>query len=371
LAAQALGSGDPQRAAHTLIRALGLAAAIACALLALQIPLLWLGLALFEASAEAEGLTAAYFAWRIWGAPAELANYALIGWFAGQEMTRRLFQHQVLLASVNVGLNLWFVLGLGWGVEGVAIGTALANLAGLAYGGWLAFGRVRRILPVAWRPNWERVLDRGELVRLMSMNRDIFIRTLLLIGGFAWTARLGSLQGDAVLAANVVLLQFLMVSAYALDGFAIAAETLVGQAMGARDPGGLDRAAALTSIWSGGIAALCAAIFVLAGPAIVDLFTTAEEVRAIARHYLLWAALIPIAGFAAFQFDGIFVGATASREMRDAMVLTACVYFPGSWAMLQAFGNHGVWGALWIWLLLRAATLAAYYPRIRARALER
>ncbi len=367
LAAQALGKRDPEAAALTLYRGIGLAVAIALALILLQTPLIALGLALFEASAETESLTAGYFAWRIWGAPAELANYALIGWFAGQEMTRRLFQHQCALAGANAALTLGLALGLGWGVAGIGLATALASFIGLGYGLYLARGRLSGALPAGWRPERARLLDPDALRRLTSLNRDIFIRTLLLMAAFAWTARLGSLQGDAILAVNVVLLQFLLLSAYALDGFAIAAETLVGQAVGARDPQALDRAALATSLWAGLLAALIALLFTLCGPALIDLFAAAPEVRRLARDYLLWAALIPLIGFLPFQLDGIFVGATGARAMRDAMILTALAFFPGSWAMLHAFGNHGVWAALWIWLALRAATLGAWYPALRRR----
>ena len=370
LSAQALGAGRLERVANTLLRGFATAGAIALILILAQVPLMALGLALFEASAETESLASNYFFVRIWGAPAELMNYALLGWFAGQEMTRRLFQHQVLLSGANITLNLLFVMGFGWGVEGVASATVIASYLGLGYGLWLARGRLRTLLPADWRPDLARVLNRGELMRMMTLNRDIFIRTMLLVGAFAWMARLGSLQGDAILAANVVLFQFFLVSAYALDGFAIAAETLVGQAMGARDPRRLDRAAIATSVWSGALAAAFSLMLVVLSGPIIDLMTTSPEVRSLAREYALWAALIPVAGFLAFQLDGIFIGATGSAEMRDSMIVSSIVYYPLSYWMLLEFGNHGVWAAVWIWLGIRALTLLAYYPRLRARAAQ-
>lgn len=367
LTAQALGAGDGGRVLNTLLRALLIAVLIAALLILAQAPIRAAALGLFAASAEAEALAGAYFDIRIWGAPAELANYALFGWFAGQEMTRRLFQHQLALAVTNVSLNLLFVLGLGMDVDGVALATALASYAGLGYALWLAQGRAAAVRPAGWRPEAARILKRDELARLMALNRDIFVRTLLLIGSFAWMTRLGSTLGDAVLAANVVLWQFFQVSAYALDGFAIAAETLVGQAVGARDPKRLRRAAAATSLWSGALAALIAgALILLSGP-IIDLFTTAPEVRALARDYALWAALTPLMGFAAFQLDGIFVGATGAREMRNAMIAAAALYVPLGWLLTQTLGNHGLWLATHLFLLARAAALLAYYPRLEAR----
>jgi MATE family multidrug resistance protein len=368
LTAQALGAGDAGRVLNTLARALIVALALAAALLLGQGALRAGGLALFAASAEAERLAAVYFDIRILAAPAELSNYALLGWFTGQEMTRRLFQHQLVLSLSNIAFNLLFVLGFGMEVEGVALGTVLASWLGLAYGLWLASGRVRAIRPPGWRLAWARVLQRAELWKLMALNRDIFIRTLLLIGAFAWMTRMGSTLGDATLAANVVLWQFFEVSAYALDGFAMAAETLVGQALGARSAARLRRAAVETSLWSGLIAlGFSAALVAISGP-VVDLFTNVPEVRALAREYALWAALTPALGFAAFQLDGIFVGATASREMRNAMILAATLYFPAAWAMTEALGNHGVWAGIHLFLLARAATLLRLYPRIEARA---
>ena len=368
LSAQALGAGATERVANTLLRGLILGGAIGLALIVLQVPILWLGLALFEASPEAEAVAAEYFNIRIWGAPFELMNYALLGWFTGQEMTRRLFQHQLVITLSNIALNLLFVLGFDWGVAGVALGTLLAALLGLAYGAWLARARIAHLLPASWRPDRARLTKRDELLRLMALNRDIFIRTMLLIGSLAWMTRLGSMQGDVILAANVVLLQFLAISAHGLDGFAMAAETLVGQAMGARDPQRLDRAAWMTSLCSGVLALAISVLFVAVAGPVIDLFTTSEEVRTAAREYALWAALIPIAGFASYQLDGIFVGATGSVEMRNAMLLSTLPYIPLSYWLTGAFGNHGLWAALWIWLFARALTLLALYPRIRARA---
>ncbi len=368
LSAQALGAGDQRGAIDVLARTIVIALSIAAVLIAAQAPLLWAGLQVFEASAEAERLASVYFDIRIWGAPAELSNFALLGWFAGQEMTRRLFKHQVVLAVTNVCLNLLFVLGFGFDVDGVASATVIASYAGLGYGLWLARGRVRQIAPEGWRFDSARVLAAPLVIRAMTLNRDIFIRTLLLVGAFAWMTRQGSIQGDLVLAANVVLWQFFLISAYALDGFAIASETLVGQAMGARDPAGLRRASILTSAMAGTLAlAFSVVLAVLSGP-IIDMFTTAPEVRETARQYALWGALCPLVGVAAYQMDGIFIGATASVDMRNAMIVSALIYYPASPLMASVWGNHGVWGALYLFLIVRALTMLALYPRLERRA---
>ncbi|MEL6977998.1 MAG: MATE family efflux transporter [Pseudomonadota bacterium] len=369
LSAQALGRRAMDETATIFTRGLLLAFAIGALMILGQSAIAWAGLAMFEGGAETEAMAARYIAIRIWGAPAELGVYVLFGWFAGQGLTRNLVTIQLVAAALNVALNCLFVLGLGWGVEGVALGTAIASYGGLGFGLWLARRRIRAAAP-AWRPERGDLLDQAALARLFKLNRDIFIRTFLLLAAFAWMARLGSLQGDAILAANVVLWQFFLVSAYGLDGFAIAAETLTGQAIGARDRRRFDRAVWLTTLWSFGLAAAASIVFLAASGAIIDLFSTAPEVREIARRYALWACLIPLMGVAAFELDGIFIGATASREMRDSMIVSSAIFFPLSYALMSAFGNHGMWAAVWIWLLVRAATLAVKLPALRERATD-
>lgn len=366
LTARALGAGERGRVVDTLLRALLVAFALAALMIAAQWLVLRAGLGLFEASPEAEALTGAYFGWRIWGAPAELGLFALMGWFSGQALTARLLQLQLVVSLGNIGLNLLFVLGLGWGVEGVALATALASWAGLLTGLALARRRAGAILPADWRAERARLLDPAALARLMRLNRDLFIRSLCLIGGFAWMTRLGSLQGDAILAANVVLWQFFLITAYALDGFAMAAETLVGQAAGAGDRDGVRRAALVSTLWSGGLACSISAGLALFSGTLIDLFTTDAAIRTLARDYALWGALSPAVGFAAFQMDGIFVGLTAAHHMRNGMLASVALYLPLSWWGLAAHGNHGLWAASWAFLLIRAAALLALWrPALR------
>ena len=367
MSAQALGRRAMGETGAILTRGVLLAAAIGLLLILLQ-PLVALGgLAIFEASAATEALAADYIAIRIWGAPAELTMYAMFGWFAGQALTRNLFIIQVVAAMLNVGLNFLFVLGFGWGVEGVALGTVIASYSGVALGGVMIRAHLTKTAP-DWRPRRLEVFDAAALRRLFALNRDLFIRTFLLLTAFAWMARLGSLQGDAVLAANVVLWQFFLVSAYGLDGFAIAAETLVGQAFGARSRERFDRAVLLTSLWSLGLAAAVSLLFLAVSGAVIDLFTSVESVRAIARDYAFWACFIPLVGVAAFELDGVFVGATGSRQMRDSMVLSTALYLPLSVMLAEYYGNHGVWAAIWLWLLMRALTLGFFFPALRRSA---
>ena len=366
LSAQALGAGDHRRVINVLARALILAATIALALIALQWLLIPLTLRLYEGSPRAEGLAAVYLQIRIWAAPAELGVFALTGWFSGQEMTRRLFEMQIVISLTNIMLNLLFVLGLGMDVDGVALGTVIASYLGLGYGLWRVRQRVTALMP-GWRPERHRLLNPVELRALFRLNRDIFIRSMLLISAFTYTTRLGSQQGDLMLAANGILFQLFALASYGLDGFAIAAEALVGQAVGRRDRAFLRRAVVVSSLSALVLAALAALVLFVIETPLIALFTNVQEVRAItARHYF-WAALLPLIGVLAFLMDGVFVGATAGPAMRNAMIVAAGLYFAlGGW-LADLWGNHGIWGGVWIFLALRGVTLLVQYPGLERR----
>jgi len=259
------------------------------------------------------------------------------------------------------------VVGLGWGIEGVAAATAIAAWCGLGVGLWRVRARVAALSP-DFVPERARLLDPGELAQVVALNRDIFLRTLCLTGSFAWFARLGSLQGDTVLAANGVLMQFVHVSAYALDGFAMAAETLVGQALGRRDPALLARAVRVTGVSAFALAGALALLFTGAGGGVVALLTNVEAVRAVAFEHMLWATLLPLAGVLAYHMDGVFIGAAEGARMRNAMLGAAALFALLGWALSVWLSNHGIWLALWLWMLLRAGLLGLAYPRIAARA---
>jgi MATE family multidrug resistance protein len=271
---------------------------------------------------------------------------------------------QLVMNGMNIALDLWFVLGLGWGVEGVAFATFLAEWSGFAVGLWFCRDAILR---GHWK-DWPRVFDAAGLRRMGAVNGDILIRSLLLQGIFISFLFLGAGFGDVPLAANQVLLQFLQITAYAMDGFAFGAETLVGQAMGARRRAALRRAARLASLWGLGTGAAMAAGFALAGPAIIDLMTTAEPVREAARDYLPWVVLAPLLGAAPWMLDGIFIGATRTRDMRNMMAVSAAVYAAAVLALAPAFGNHGLWAALIVSFVARGLTLWLRYPALEAEA---
>jgi MATE family multidrug resistance protein len=363
LAAQAHGAGDAAERTAVLLRALGIGAAAGLMLILLQMPLFWAAFHIAPASPEVEALARDYLAIRIWGAPATIALYAVTGWLIALERTRGVLVLQLWMNGLNIALDLWFVLGLGWGVPGVATATLIAEWTGLGLGLWLCRDAFGPVLGAARA----RLFDTKALRRMASVNGDIMIRSVLLQASFTTFLFLGAGQGDVTLAANQVLLQFLEITAYALDGFAFAAETLVGQAVGARSRPGMRRAGWLTSQWGAGGAVALALAFALAGPAIIDLMTTAPEVRAEARHFLPWLAVAPLIGVASWMFDGIYIGATATRDMRQTMMLSVAVYAMALALLLPGFGNHGLWAALMVLNATRGLTMARRYPAVEAR----
>lgn len=364
LVAQAHGAKDPAETGAILMRALMIGAAAGLVFVLAQGPLFRAAFWLAPASAGVEALTRDYLAIRIWGAPATIALYAVTGWLIAVERTRGLLVLQLWMNGLNVGLDLMFVLGLGWGVEGVAAATLIAEWSGLGLGLWLCRGAFSG---GQWR-DWARVLDRTRIARMMRVNRDILLRSVLLQGAFTSFVFLGAGFGDAILAANQVLMQFLSITAYGLDGFAFAAESLVGQAVGAGSARAVRRASAVTGGWGLGGSLALGLGFWLAGPLIIDLMTTEPSVRALARGFLPWIAVAPVIGIASWIFDGIFIGATLSREMRNAMIGSVAVYGAALMVLPGLIGNHGLWAALMLLNLARGVTMAALYPRAERAA---
>ena len=364
LTSQAHGAGRPGEVAALLTRALMIAGVGGAALIALQWPVFHAGFLLAPASAEVEGLARDYMSIRIWSAPAIIAGFGISGWLIALERTRAVFAIQLWMNGLNIVLDLWFVLSLGWGVEGVAWATFIAEWSGLAVGLW--FCRDALLRPAA--RDWPRVFDGPALRQMAMVNSHILQRSLMLEGIVVSFLFLGARFGDVTLAANQVLLQFLHITAYALDGFAFAAEALVGQAMGARQRGRLRRSAILASQWGLGITALMALTFWFGGGAIIDLMAKATDVQAEARAYLPWMALAPVAGVTAWMLDGVFIGATRTRDMRDMMVVSLLIYVAAVLVLMPGFGNHGLWMALLISYVARGVTLALRYGRLEASA---
>jgi multidrug resistance protein, MATE family len=363
LAAQAQGSGDGAERAAVLLRALIVGLGAGLVLIVLQLAVIAGAFTLAPASAEVETLTRQYLAIRIWGAPATIAIYAVTGWLVGVERTRAVFLLQLWINGVNIGLDLWFVLGLGWGVPGVASATLIAEWTGLALGLWFCRDAFGPVLAAAWA----RLGDRAALVTMFAVNRDIMIRSVALQLCFTAFVFLGARHGDVTLAANQVLLQFLGILSYALDGFAFAAETLVGQAIGARAAGEVRQAVRLALMWTFWSGVVLGLGFWLAGPWLIDLMATAPDVRDEARHYLPWIVAAPVFGALAWAYDGIYIGALLTREMRRLMLIAAAAYVIAL-GVFWPLGNHGLWAAMMVLFAARSLLMHRNSPKVVAFA---
>ncbi len=364
LAAQAIGARDGAEVAALLTRVLLIGAGAGLALILLQIPIFWVALWLSPASAEVEALVTTYLTIRVFSAPAAIAIYGMTGWLIAHERTGAVLALQLVQNGLNIALSVLFVLGLDQGIAGVAWATFLAEWVGLALGLWLCRAGFRG---VAWR-DWARVFDAAKLWHMAAVNTDILIRSLLLLAGFTSFMFLGADFGDVTLAANQVLIQFIYITAYAMDGFAFAAEALVGQAMGAKARARLRRAALMTSQWGVALCVVMSLGFAVLGGDIIDLLTTSEAVRAEARVYLIWMVAAPILGVASWMLDGIFIGATRTRDMRNMMTISFAIYLAMLVVLLPAWGNHGLWAALLGFFLVRGLTLGLRYPALERAA---
>jgi MATE family multidrug resistance protein len=361
LTAQSVGMGDEDEVAAGLIRALSIAGVIGAALISLQWPIREIAFRWLGASNQVESLARGYFDVRIWAAPAALANYALFGWFIGRRRTDIGFVLQLVLNLTNMVLNITFVLGLHWGVRGVAAGTLLAEYIAAVSGIVIA---LRQVGSVTVRRSLARVWLAERLRRAFTVNSDIMIRSLALMFVFVWFMARGARQDNVTLAANAILMQFITFGALFLDGLAFAAEALVGQAVGARSRQEFLSAGRLTTFWAAVMALLLSVSFFLAGPSAINALTVDGSVRVAANTYLPWAALAPLIGVWAFQLDGIFIGATRTAAMRNAMLASLGIFFV-AWWLLRPLGNQGLWAAFYVHYVARTATLLYCYPALQ------
>lgn len=365
-AAQALGARDSVEIAATLVRALLIACVIGTGIVVLQVPVQKAFLWALGGSPAVQAATMAYFDWRIWAAPAGLVNFALLGWFIGLGRTMVAFWLQVLANMLNIGFALIFVPVLDWGVSGVGLAAFLGEWAA-AIGGLVIAARELRARGAA--SGRAAVFAPAKLRAMFAANRDIMIRTVCVLAASQIFLRLSAGQGDAALAANALLLTLLTITYFMLDGYAHATETLVGQAIGARDRPRLDRSVHLAAI-AAGITGVVAGIVIWASSeTIIAFISTNADVRSLTSSYVVWAALLPFIGVWCFLLDGVFIGATWTADMRDMMLLSFGVYLATLAILAPAFGNHGIWAAHCVFFIARAITLAWKYPEL-ARAAE-
>jgi len=361
LAAQVHGRGHADDLRTVLAQAVLTALALAAALLLLQVPLRSAAIALVGPSPDVAMLTATYFQVRIWSAPFVLTNFALIGWFIGMQDARAPLVLMLATNLVNIALDLFFVAVLGWGVTGVAIATVIGEGVGTVIGVLLVARHLH-----AWPGTWvrSRILDPERIRELFRINGNLWVRTLTLMFAFGFLTAMGARQGQLILAANAVLLNFQSFMAYGLDAFAHAAEAFIGRALGARDATGLRQAFRVCMRWSMGFALVAAALVAMAGMPAAGLITDIEPVLATVAVYLPWLVLSPLVSHWCFLYDGVFVGATRAREMRDTMLLSCFLVYLPTWWLLQPWGNHGLWAAFMAFMAARGLSMHLLWGRM-------
>ncbi|MEO1964327.1 MATE family efflux transporter [Hyphomonas sp.] len=358
LSAQAAGRNDEAEKRAVLLRALSLGGAIGLTLLILSPILKPLAFAAFASTDHVETLAGAYFDARIWGAPAYLMGLAVTGWMLGTGRTGQMLAFQIVMNAVNAGLDTWFVARLGLGPAGIGAGTAIAEWTALLFGLALVFPAFRGAAPL---------FDRARLAALFGANRDIMIRTLALVLCFGWFVRSGTMISTAVTAGNEVLLQFITVAAFVLDGFAFVAEKEAGEAYGANSAPRLARAMRLTSEFALIAGLGFALLYFLGGGWVITTFVRDVEAREAALAYLPYCALVPLIGIAPWQLDGLFLGTTQGRALRNAGVAVAVLYISTDMILRPLYGNTGVWIAFLLMYLYRAAALGIYVPGLFRR----
>ena len=367
LIAQSAAAGDHIEVKSIIYRALLLALSIGTLITLLQLPILKLALSLIEGSEAVESAAKDYFSIRIWAAPASLIHLVILGYLLGQQRSNAILGLQLLLNGTNIALDFLFVVGFGWGVNGVAAATAIAELLAATFGLVLVFRHLRvnyqkDLISLA------QLMELRAIRRTMAVNRDIMIRTLSLIFALAWFTNEGAARGDVLLASNAILMQFVTFSAFFLDGYALAGESFTGRAIGKKQPRELELTIRYISELGFATAIILTMGIIMLGPIFIELLTTAQIVRETSQIYLVWAAVTPVISVWCFLLDGIFIGATCTREMRNAMIASLVVYLAAFYLLTPHLNNHGLWLSLMIYYVARALTLFPYLNNVRCLA---
>lgn len=361
--AQARGAGDTAEVRAIIVRALTLAGAIGSVLVLLQVPIVAIALWLIDASPAVEHHAREYFLIRVWALPAVLGVYAIIGWLYGLRDVRRPLVLQLVTNVVNIALDLLFVFGFGWGVAGVAAASLVAEYCGLAVGLYFVAKKLRD-MPGAGQG--ATVFQREKLLRMVSINVDILLRTLCVVSVLGFFMAKSAELGDLPLAANQVLHTFLVFTSFALDGFAHAAETILGEAVGRRDRARFLEARRVVFVWSAIAGGTAMAAYALFGPMIIALMTSIPEVRVTAGEYLFWPVLMPLASIWAYTYDGVYLAATRTRTMRNSVIASFGLFLVLLYALVPLLGNHGLWIAVFGFLGGRGLLLHLAFPALVA-----
>jgi len=353
--AQAYGSNNREELIHILSRSLIVAFTIAAFILTLQIPIGQISIYLLNAGDEVNHLALVYFHIRVFAAPATLGLYAVMGWFIGKQDTKTPLYLALLINIGNIGFNLLFIYVFHMKSDGVAWGTLIAQYMGFITGLFIIFKRNTALIKL-W--NWQKVIEKVKLKQFFSVNRDIFIRTILLLLTITFFTASSARMGTEILAVNTILLQFFMFFTYFIDGFANAAEALVGKHIGIQDRKGLRLLIRKIFIWGLSISVLFSLIYIVFGEYIIMILTDIPHIIATAKPYFIWIGILPIVSFAAFIWDGVFVGATEAKAMRNSMLIsTLLVFFPLYYILQPLWANHGLWIAFNAFLFSRGFIL--------------
>ncbi|MFQ5660090.1 MAG: MATE family efflux transporter [Gammaproteobacteria bacterium] len=361
IVAQAHGKGYPDEMRSTLLHAVLIALVIALTILLLKKPIIDVGLHLIGGSAEVKLNARIYFMWAIWGSPAVLISITMFGWLLGMQNAKATLYIAITINIVNIILDVLFVFGLNMDVRGVALASVISEYSGMGMAAFLIVRELKRY-PGMWRRNL--ILDARRLWGMILLNQNIFIRTVCLIFVFAFFTRQGARQGDLILAANAILINFQTLMALGLDGFANAAEALAGKAIGANNRQAFVNVVKAATAWSVCIAIGFSLFYGLIGGAIIDLMTSIDAVRTMTYTFLPWMVLSPLISVWCFLLDGIFIGATRAREMRDMMLIATFLVFLPAWYFLQPLGNNGLWLAFMLFFAARGLTLGFASVRI-------
>lgn len=360
LTAQAYGAEDKTEYLNVLVRGLTIALSVAAILIVLQRPIALCCQHLIHSSFDTLAMTLTYFYIRIWAAPATLGLYVLKGWFIGMQNAKTPMWIAIILNIVNIICSLVFVFGFHAGIAGVAWGTVIAQYSGLAMAllmWFVHYGKLRHEIRI------RESLKAHEMVRFFKVNADIFLRSLCLIAVFTFIPYISAEMGDEVLAANTLLMQLFTLFSYIMDGFAYAGESLVGKFVGAKDNRSLRESIRKLINWGIGLSALFTVLYAFCGKWILGILTSDADVIATAMQYMLWTIFVPFAGFAAFIYDGIYIGATASRAMRNVMFVATSAFFIFYFLLHKPLQNTGLWIAFLIFLVLRGSLMAIFASR--------
>lgn len=357
LTAQAVGKKDNQEIIALLSRTLLIGITAGLVLILINDFIFWGSFKVSPASEEVENLAYSYMKIRIYSAPAAISIFGILGWLIAQERTRMVLLLQLWMNGSNILLDFLFVIGFNWGVEGVALATVFAEVSSFFLGIFICRSA---FIGSAWR-SFHLVLNKAKISKMAVVNFDILIRSMFLQAAFILFMFLSSDINDEILAINQILLQFLSISAYALDGFAFSAEALIGQAFGAKSVKSLRKVSIFAIFWAFLAAIVLTLCFYFGSDFLIVLMTSSEELRENAQVYVYWVIVAPILAAPAFILDGIFIGATRTKDMRNCMIISFGIYCLVVWLLYEPFGNQGLWAALMVMFIVRAVTLFFQY----------